>query len=411
MISMRKAYPKTIGPERYLYIFIGLLFLSLLNSCNSRVSECSDHTDEKMDNEYDVAAYVWPSCHHDDRLGDLVWLEGNGEWEIIKKAVPHFEGHYQPKVPLWGYEPDDDPKVMERWIDAATDHGVNVFVFDWYWLQDGPFLENSLNNGFLKARNNERMKFYVMWANHDMPLKLINVYKYEDYKTNRWDGAVDRENFEMIVDRVISKYFKRPNYYKIDGKPVFSLFMIDEFIEGLGGLEEAAAAVDYFRDETKKAGFPGLHLQQIVFDTPNAELIHQIETLGANSVTIYNWGGPHPEDYVQWGVEAMERRKEWYRALSVPFFPNASIGWDDSPRFPNKRKEDIVHLNKSLVAFSSFLQKAKDYCDEHSEQPKLITIFAWNEWIEGSYLLPDIKYGFSHLEAVKKVMSNEYDKY
>ncbi|RLD89185.1 MAG: hypothetical protein DRJ29_16695, partial [Bacteroidetes bacterium] len=158
------------------------------------------------------------------------------------------------------------------------------------------------------------------------------------------------------------------------------------------------------------AGFPGLHLQQIVFDTPNEEILQQIEALGANSVTMYNWDGPHPEDYIQWGVEGFERMEKWDEALSIPFFPNASIGWDDSPRFPNKEKERIVHLNKSPVAFSSFLQKAKDYCDEHPEQAKLITVFSWNEWIEGSYLLPDMKYGFSHLEAVKKVMSKEYEQ-
>jgi hypothetical protein len=65
---------------------------------------------------------------------------------------------------LWGYELDDQPEVMEKWIDAATDHGINVFIFDWYWYDGAPFLESSLNNGFLKAKNNEKMLFYVMWV-------------------------------------------------------------------------------------------------------------------------------------------------------------------------------------------------------------------------------------------------------
>jgi len=78
---------------------------------------------EKENSEYVVAAYIWPSCHHDSRFGDMLWPGGTGEWEIIRKGNPRFEGHYQPKVPLWGYEPDDDPTVMERWIEAATDHG------------------------------------------------------------------------------------------------------------------------------------------------------------------------------------------------------------------------------------------------------------------------------------------------
>jgi len=367
---------------------------------------CNSQTSDK----YDVAAYIWPSCHHDARFGDMLWPDGEGEWEIIKKGNPRFEGHYQPKVPLWGYEPDDDPKVMERWIDAATDHGINVFIFDWYWFDQGPFLESCLNNGFLKAKNNEKVKFYVMWANHDVPHKYWNVHKFPNDRTLLWDGAVDMKNFKIIVARVIKQYFNKPNYYKIDGKPVFSLFSMRNFLEGLGSLDQAKEAIEDFRAATKKAGCPGLHLQQIVFGPPGKDMLKKIKALRADSVTMYNWGGPHPEDYIQWGVQAMARRKKCDDTLSIPFFPNASIGWDDSPRFPNKKKEQIVHLNKSPQAFASFLQKAKDYCDQHPQQPKLLTIFSWNEWIEGGYLLPDIKYGFGHLEAVKNVMSGKYDK-
>ncbi len=134
-------------------VFTAMIFFVVLFSCNPQTSVKDDKRDEKTSDEYNVAAYVWPSCHHDERFGDMLWPEGTGEWEVIKKGNPRFEGHYQPKVPLWGYEPDDDPKVMERWINAATDHGVNVFIFDWYWFDDGPFLESSLNNGFLKAKN------------------------------------------------------------------------------------------------------------------------------------------------------------------------------------------------------------------------------------------------------------------
>jgi hypothetical protein len=101
----------------------------------------------------------------------------------------------------------------------------------------------------------------------------------------------------------------------------------------------------------------------------------------------------------------------WDAELSVPFFPNASIGWDDTPRFPAKGKQDVVHYNKSPDSFAAFLNDAKRYCDDRPDQPKLITIFSWNEWVEGGYLLPDVKHGFRYLEAVKKVVSGEYDPY
>lgn len=364
-----------------------------------------------LNTNYDVAAYIWPSCHHDARFGNMLWPEKSGEWEVIKKGTPRFEGHYQPKVPLWGYELDDDPNVMEKWIDAATDHGVNVFIFDWYWFDDGPFLESSLNNGFLKAKNSQKMNFYLMWANHNVKKNYWNVHKYPNDTSQLWDGAVDLKNFKIIVDRVIKQYFKQPNYYKIDGMPVFSVFSFDNLMRGLGGIDEAKQALDYFRAATKKAGFPDLHVQFTVGGALNRDVLKLIEALGTNSVTQYNWGGPHPQDYIQWGTEAFDKMLQWDAELSIPYFPNASIGWDDSPRFPHKGKEDVVHYNKSPQSFAAFLQKAKEYCDQRPNQPNLITIFSWNEWVEGSYLLPDMKYGFGHLEAVKDVMSGEFNPY
>ncbi|MDR0697596.1 MAG: glycoside hydrolase family 99-like domain-containing protein, partial [Tannerella sp.] len=88
---------------------------------------------------YYVATYVWPSCHDEELSRNLLWPEGTGEWEVIRKGKKRFEGHYQPRRPLWGYEMDDDPQVVEKWIDVATSHGVNVFIYDWYWYNESPF--------------------------------------------------------------------------------------------------------------------------------------------------------------------------------------------------------------------------------------------------------------------------------
>jgi hypothetical protein len=194
---------------------IGAL-LFLVWQCTSS-TENDGSIQRQTEPEFDVAAYVWPSTLDDPMGRELLWSEGIGEWEIIKKGVPRFKGHYQPRVPLWGYEMADDPAAMEKKINAAADHGVNVFLFDWYWYDESPFLE-SMVNSFVDAPNTNRMKFYLMWANHDVPGNLWNHFR---YKTDSliWQGEVDWENYKVIVDRVIRKYFKQPNYYKIDGKP------------------------------------------------------------------------------------------------------------------------------------------------------------------------------------------------
>jgi len=372
--------------------------------------------DKKSNDQYFIAAYIWPSCHHDERFGNMLWPEGTGEWEVIKKGTPRFEGHYQPRLPLWGYEMDNDPKVVEKWIDVAVDHGVNVFVYDWYWYDGGPFLESALNDGFLKAKNNSKMQFYIMWANHDVKRNYWNVHKFKDDTSLLWKGAVDWENFKIIVDRVINQYFKQPNYFKIDGKPVFSIFSIENLLESFGGsIEETCKALDYFREKVKKAGFPDLHIQwnqgggSVMSKETATRFAQRVKDMGFNSVAMYNMGGLN-EDYLVYGSNSLKIRAQLDSILDVPVFPCVSIGWDDTPRFPEKGKKDVVHYHNTPVSFAALLFKAKEYADNHPDQPKLITINAWNEWVEGSYLLPDMLNGFGYLKAVKKVFGNNNDK-
>ncbi|MDR2920040.1 MAG: glycoside hydrolase family 99-like domain-containing protein [Tannerella sp.] len=390
---------------------------TLLTSCAERAQVEKQQSNQKK-NEYYVAAYIWPSCHHDERFGDMLWPEGTGEWEIIKKGNPRFEGHYQPRLPLYGYEMDNNPVTIEKWIDMAVEHGVNIFVYDWYWFDGGPFLESALNDGFLKAKNNTKMQFYIMWANHDVKRNYWNVHKYKDDESQLWDGAADWDDFKLIVERVIRQYFKQPNYFKIDGKPVFSIFSIENLLEGFGGsIEEARKALDYFREEVKKAGFPDLHIQwnqgggSVMSEEAAAKFSKKVSDMGFNSVAMYNMGGMN-EDYLKYGDNSLKIRKQMDGILDVPVFPCVSVGWDDTPRFPAKGIHDVVHYHNTPESFATLLYKAKQYADSHPEQPPLITINAWNEWVEGSYLLPDMQNGFGYLEAVKDViLDGKYERF
>jgi hypothetical protein len=401
-------------------LIIGVL-LFLVWQCTSSTENAGSIL-QQTEPEFDVAAYVWPSTLDDPMGRELLWSEGIGEWEIIKKGVPRFKGHYQPRVPLWGYEMADDPAAMEKKINAAADHGVNVFLFDWYWYDESPFLE-SMVNSFVDAPNTDRMKFYLMWANHDVPGNLWNHFR---YKTDSliWQGEVDWENYKVIVERVIRKYFKQPNYYKIDGKPVFSIFSMDDLVNSFNGLEGTKKALDYLREEVKKAGFPGVYLQTIGWsrnDEPNlfrrgddqGKGVNEIvDQLGLNSVTTYTWmiAGLN-EDYVQWAEQGLSLRKKWDALMDIPYFPCVSIGWDNTPRYPKLGMESVVHIGNTPESFAAYLQEAKEYLRARPEMPQLIILNAWNEYVEGSYLEPDMKWGYGYLEAVKEVMSGKYDKY
>ena len=115
----------------------------------------------------DIAAFVWPAYSNNPATKQF-WNENCGEWQSVISSKPKFEGHRQPRVPLWGYVDEQSPDVMEMEIKTALNYGVNVFIYDWYFYEDNFFLEECLQNGFLKAKNCNDMKFYLMYANHDV---------------------------------------------------------------------------------------------------------------------------------------------------------------------------------------------------------------------------------------------------
>lgn len=364
-----------------------------------------------MRKTYDIAAYIWPSYHHDPRAR-MFWPQGFGEWESVMSSTPKFEGHSQPKRPLWGYVNEADKYVMQMQIDAAADHGINVFIYDWYWYDRRPFLEGCLNDGYLKAQNNHRVKFYLMWANHDAKL-LWDKRLAGKVDATVWLGSVDRKEFERFTQRLVQKYFSHPSYYTIDGKPVFSIYELKTLVDGLGGMEPTREALAWFRDLVRKSGFKDLHLQCVLIghdmnagvkDTSQHGLYPQdVVNLGFDSVTHYQYC--HFTD-INRSYEALmpDVVNVWQKLLesyAVPYFPHVSVGWDANPRFSSFRP-GIITRNEP-EQFAHALEQAKAFVDKSNLNPPLITLNSWNEWTETSYLQPDTEYAYGYLEAVKRV--------
>lgn len=364
--------------------------------------------------KYDVAAYIWPAYTGDEPRTRIFWEEGIGEWQTVKNAAAKPNGYLWNRKPLWGYVNEADPYVMRMQIDAAADHGVNVFIYDWYWYDGRPFLENCLNNGFLKAPNNHRMKFYIMWANHDANYTW-DIRNADKTDTVIWNGSVTRTQFEEIGRRWITRYFVRDNYYKIDGKPVVSIYDLNNFITGLGGIEKTTAAMDWLRAEAHKAGLPGVHFQFIRWSDYTSNLsgvdgnvtetsAELTKRMGFESLTHYQFVHYTDvnRDYNDILPDVLNEWKKISREYEIPYFPHVSVGWDSNPRFHGFRPEIV--RNNTPEQFEKALLYAKAFADEH--QVPLITVNSWNEWTETSYLEPDDLYGYGYLEAVKRVFGD-----
>jgi hypothetical protein len=374
--------------------------------------------------DYTVACYYFPNYHVEPR-NEAVHGPDWTEWELMKAARPRFKGHQQPKVPEWGYEDESDPEVMERKIDAAADNGIDAFIFDWYWYNDGPFLHRCLRNGFLKAPNVDRLKFGLMLANHDW--RNIHPARLYDSSPVLYPGDVTLQTFLHFFDYVIEHYFKHPSYWKIDGAPYFSVFHTNKLLQSFGGVRGTRAAIDEFRSRTKKAGFRDLHFnliapQGIVLpetgeraEDPNSVY----EQLGLDSLTSYHLLAPAggmpnfpTTEYDDVKRRYLEFLKTADKDYTIPYFPSGMMGWDSTPRclqsdmYINKGFPwNPVMVNNTPEAFRQSLQEIVDINDRRTrgKAPKIIGINAFNEWTEGSYLEPDTRYGMGYLNAIKKV--------
>jgi hypothetical protein len=369
-----------------------------------------------------LAAYYFGNYHGDTRneaIHGAKWTE----WRLVEQARPRFPDHQQPKVPMHGYSDEADPNVFAGKIRLAAAAQLSAFIFDYYWYEDGPFLQRCIDEGYLRAENVDKLKFALMWANHDwfnlFPARLTG--KPELLRS----GAVSTAAFERMVDWVVEQYFRHPSYVLLDGKPYFSIYELFRFVTGIGGMDNARRALDAFRERAVKAGFPGLHLNAVAWGVqllPGASsgdnLPGLLSDCGIDSVTSYVW--VHHAKLDSFPVTAYDHVREQYEAyrstaarkFGRPYFPNVSVGWDPSPRacqtdtFSQGAGYGFspVISGNTPAAFEKALASARDFVGQDPLNPEgMITVNSWNEWTEGSYLEPDTRNGTAYLDAISRV--------
>ena len=362
-----------------------------------------------------ICAYYFPNWHVDSR-NEIVHGKGWTEWRVAQYATPRFPGHVQPKVPLWGYEDESDPVVMSKKIKTASDYGVDAFIFDWYYDQNGLFRERCINEGFMKAENRNYIQFALMWANH--PRTLAHPGTYLQPVTLTPGGETTPEVFKECTDYCIKNYFHLPNYLRVNDGIYFSLFRPRAMVEQLGGPQKARELFDDFRYRVEKAGLGKLTLDGRApeiswddFDFAN----RLIKEVGLDTTSNYGWGYKDAEDfpaldYKVWIERNVNEPYRISRGLRIPFNPVVMTGWDTSPRTVQSDMYDkceypfgTVIINNTPELFEAALRSTAEFMASDDATGNMIHIGCWNEWTEGSYLEPDTQYEYGFLEAVRNV--------
>ena len=300
------------------------------------------------------------------------------------------------RKPLLGWYDEARPEVADWQIKWAVEHGVSFFAVDWYWCQGARHLEHWLHDAYFKSRYRRHLKFCLLWANHNPP------------KTHT------EADLLKVTDYWLEHYFKRPEYLKVDGKPVVIMFSTYRLTADLG-TEAIAAAFAKMRERCRKAGLAGLYF--VACTRSSRGQLEQLKAQGYDAASGYNYpdlasNGKrwHPYAANIDGYRELWREAAGHRILKP--IPALSGGWDSRPwHGPSAR---VVH-GRTPALFEKHCRDAKALLDTRGGEMapkglKMCIVEAWNEWGEGSYIGPHREYGFDYLDAIRKVFAPDSPK-
>lgn len=325
---------------------------------------------------------------------DLWWGRGFTEWTNVTRAKPNFVGHDQPRVPAdLGYYDLRVPDVMRQQAALARRYGLGAFCFYYYWFAGRRLLESPIEQ--YMADPGIDFPFCLCWANENW--------------SRRWDGQdqdvlmaqAHSPEDDMAVIHDLIRHFKRPNYLRVDGRPLMLIYRASLF-------PDFAATAERWRIECRKAGIGEIYLAHVESFDMIDKGIHP-STFGCDAAVEFPPHGmaetyPTPTPLLN---PAFEGKTADYRDIATRYavrrsppykrFLGTMPGWDNTAR---RQDHSYVFEHSSPGAFRAWLEHAVERTrDEHSGEERLLFINAWNEWAEGAYLEPDRRFGHAFLEA------------
>lgn len=350
-----------------------------------------------QNNDSKLLAYYLPQYYPDEH-NNKWWGKGSTEWTNVAKSMPQYLGQYQPRLPAeLGYY---DLRIQEniyRQIELAEIYGIYGFCFYYYWfdgvrLLDLPF-ENFVND---KTIN---FPFCICWVNESW--------------TKQWSGNSNTPLIEISKDvncykRFIEdsyKLFEKENYITINGKPILIIYKPSDIPNREKVIEHwrkfvkeklnkelyiiaAANKIDVIEKNKNISGFdamsefaPGPQLKYMKDITNIKDFV--CETFYGK---VYDY-----KDFVD--------NKKYFKVKNNKLYRAISPMWDNTAR---KKDKGVVLDGATPDLYKQWL---KDIIIETRNSKNLddniIFINAWNEWAEGAYLEPDLKWKYGYLEATR----------
>lgn len=373
-----------------------------------------------------VIAYYLPQ-YHPVPENDKFWGKGFTEWTNVAKAKPLFRGHYQPQIPAdLGFYDLRLSEVREAQADLAREAGIEGFCYWHYWFGNGKKVLDMPFNEVLKSGRPD-FPFCLGWANHSWTTKTWEKGKSFTSETMIFEQLYPSDEDYTAHFYDVLPAFRDHRYITVEGKPLFVIFDPDAF-------KDATHFMELWNELAKKNGLKGVYFVGRCDALPEMSLksIRKIDQLtkpryenmlkrgydGINSVTL-KYAEFKATGVLHKAVHSFMRKyfggwvldKYKYGDIMKHFitpedymdriYPQLIPRRDRSPRSGRKA---MIYYNSTPELFEIAAENAVKCVEKRDMDHRLIFLNAWNEWGEGAYMEPDIRYGKKYIETLRKVL-------
>lgn len=360
-----------------------------------------------------VIAFYLPQ-YHPIPENDAWWGKGFTEWTNVGKARPLFRGHYQPRVPAdLGYYDLRMSEIREAQADMAKEAGIEGFMYWHYWFGNGKRILERPFNEVLESGKPD-FPFCLGWANHSWSRRTWN------------SAAQNAKDLDLIIqtypgdEDIISHFytvlpaFKDKRYITVDEKPMFMIY--DPL-----GLPNSSYFMDVWNKLAIENGLNGVHF--VGLSSGSLENCQKVLDMKFDAIAPSNlW---YAESKVKGkylkllehklrkyfpGIAPLDKYK--YSKIISNFYnefdslensyPSVIPNWDRSPRGGRRA---VIYVGSTPELFEEHLEDALNIISSKKPEHRILFLRSWNEWAEGNYVEPDLKFGKGYLEVLRKMLS------
>jgi hypothetical protein len=353
-----------------------------------------------MENPRIIAFYL-PQFHPIPE-NDEWWGKGFTEWTNVGKAKPLFKGHYQPRIPAdLGYYDLRVPEVREEQVVLAKEAGIEGFCYWHYWFGNGKQLIERPFNEVIDTGQPD-FPFCLGWANHSWYAKT--------WDSNGNDKLLIEQLYNDCEDHFIYllRAFKDSRYIKYENKPLLIVF------------DAKSLPVEYMNHLNEKAKDNGFNGICFIGISKNESEYNLLRKMG------YSFFTPERISNVSTSKNIFIRRLYQLKNLllgkpvncftykeAIPYFTNSLLDskedvipmlipqWDHSPRSAGK---GLILHKSSPKLFKKHIEDVFQILKKKDE--RFVFLKSWNEWAEGNYMEPDLKWGKQYLNVLRESIAN-----